>query len=629
MSSLYLGGDATNPSQLDQYDEGETVGDVDESSRLLVTRSALETALCALEGLLALMHAHTNSPDTPVAKMMQRLRIVVPYAALEQCIEQLKALSCGLLRFLMVLDGSEPTKDCIRTIANAGIFPQFEQGQLALRCLLGCVRVAVTAGPQQEVAAQTRVYEMLGPAYRLASHMKKSRASTQAGVSSTTMTAGVTGHEQVRGIKNILKGFTSLFSRFMSADTDADATTYDAKEKRQFATANERINILLALFVELIRSADPDVRQDTSSKLLQLCADRVQPASPSFAEKMMTFVVTAVPDGATARLEAAVKASARVMECVAKCSEMEEEDAMSEVESEEGGVAIVKQRRDIKTHAGYFLCQSNLPAAVNALAGIFERATSDAEFLHRLRDQRFRSAAMKKRADQLLQRVESRDMDPNDGGGEADEDNADIRRRHLWEDEEERAMLARDVVDATLHGMVRMILQGVCQMLTMYAGASCERVLALLVKIFRLQVRLAKDQISFVGDMVPMSFQRMFEQSSESIALVRSLINEMQAKDLEAAAVGGGRAGSPDAQQQEGKIGVGGKRKKAQAAGRQARIVPELVYQLEQLDVQLIAIAARDKQAKCSVAGLLLPSTLRDFKLQYNGDSSPSQKRAK
>ena len=56
-----------------------------------------------------------------------------------------------------------------------------------------------------------------------------------------------------------------------------------------------------------------------------------------------------------------------------------------------------------------------------------------------------------------------------------------------------------------------------------------------------------------------------------------------------------------------------------QKINRQAKVVPELIYNMEQLDVQLISLS-RCVRDKLSVTRLIKPSTARDFRINTKGD---------
>ncbi len=597
LSQLYLGGDTQDPSQVQNYDDNGDIGvNLDERSRLLITRSALENALRALDRLLTILH--TKSASKEVETLAGTLGLIISTSSLEKNFVLLKDIACCLFRFLIVLDSNEPTKEALR-MGSSGSLSQFEQGQLALRCLLGCVRVTLmtSSDTDGDNSAQEKVYQLLGPAYQLASKMKKTQDRIELNTTLTSLTA--TQMDPTKGLKNILKGFMTLLKRFLKGSDSPDAK----ENKRLSSLSNDRLCVFLPLIMEITAIAGDDNCESMSLKIPELCNEDLDLPSDAVVERITNLLIL-VPGSASQRLEAAYNAAQRISICAAICDDNDVN--MDENDCSTGGIEEY-QRMEISSRSGDYLSLSTLPSAINAIIVILEIAINDAEFVHRLREQRFCSSALKRRKEHM-----NREMDLIESSSGDEETSAGRSLRKSSEEEEERAAHARDKVDNILYNIVSQLLHCVTPLLTIRAGSSCDRLLSFLVKVFRLEARLAKDRIFLSEDGLPNKFTFMAKASRDIREKVSELIQHVHDKVNTS-----DESGQP-----------GGKRKKyPTSSNRQEKIVPELVFQMEQRDTQLIAIGNANK--KVNIRDLLTHTTLRDFKFELANEENASPNQSK
>jgi len=144
-------------------------------------------------------------------------------------------------------------------------------------------------------------------------------------------------------------------------------------------------------------------------------------------------------------------------------------------------------------------------------------------------------------------------------------------------------------------------------LLTGYAGSSSEKVLALITKLFKILSRVAKD---FLGtEHLPASFRHLLKASTALKDPAGKLIETLQNQSVRGA--------------KKKKTVI---KAKSVVMPRQAKIVPELVFQLEQAEVQLVRLSTRNKTTDVDLAKCLVPREQRSFRIG-NGNFNPKEAR--
>jgi len=613
-----------DPRETDVTDEEYHIDTLREGPRILVTRMALETAVCALDGLNAMVvsaRACNVAKELECGNYMTETLGLPDSGALSAVLDEIPPLAVVLLRFLSVLTENEPSKKVAQQLGSAGMLSHLDQAQLVLRCILSLNRfgidmtaMLVSSTEAPIVSIKDRVMQsldvLLGSALKRL-HMKPTAANHKEGVDLTsTLTAVYTAPphtmktaDDVRhSYKKIWQAFSKGILRmpimwFPSAETFES----DQASNRLLVAASDRLCVALCCVAEVMAPISYEQRKDVCKKVLNDCKEKLEMPSPALAITLIELLTLATPETPQQRYEAVLQVATDIKTCAERCEEF-----FNEVGEEFMDAADQKEKDDAdrSTRVGY-LSLSTLPHAVSCLVGILERGAADVSTLLRLRDQRF-SAAVQRRAlnkassvtvekEKPTVSIVSSTSEESTNGSQG----VDWQRHHL---------------DTAIHEALGGLMEATKPLLIVHAGNASEKVLALLTKLFRILARIEKDFLA--AQFLPASFRCLLKASSDLMTPAGDLIQTLQNQSV-------------SGKKKKKKNATNKLATKSVAMPRQAKIVPELVYQLEQAEVQLVRLSTRNKIMDAGLASFLVPREQRSFQIGNENFNPKAKKRAR
>ena len=612
LGALYLADHDSN----NNYNDNNIA--LSEESRLLVTRAALEAALSAMDSLsdmttracaYRIAHKWVPKKDT-----LECLGYVEP-SILDAAVMEMPPLALVLLRFLSVLSSNEPSAKAAQRLIGAGAYPHLDQAQLSLRCILAVNRFAldvtavlgttcVPASPMKERAMRTADF-VLNRALKIAIRkhadatalLEEDMRLTNSALTGTAFLSTLQTQRDLAEVRGSYGSIVKAFSRgimnmFWQPLAQYDGTQDRTAVRSALLTGAERLCVSFAAVADLIAPMTFEHREAVINKCLRDCEEKLEIPTSTLAIVLIETIVLAVPETPSQRYAACLRVSHDVENCAKRCdtffAEMDAEAA--DLTSKENLEAV-----DRATRVGY-LSFTIIPHAITCLLGLMERALADVIAMLQLRDKCAKSSSKRRLGETDKADIEAMSSDVSDNSEQS-------TRNPLGE------------LDASLHEALRCLMEAAKPLLTPYAGSASEKLLSFIVKLFRLQARLHR---GLVAENLPASFFRLLQSSSSLTQPAGAFISALQNEGILTCKGKSMSSGTAS-------------KKRDNAVTRQAKIVPELVYQLEQAEVSLVRLSAQNKEIAQKLSSFIKPSALRDFKLiaTDSADENIANKRAR
>ena len=293
-----------------------------------------------------------------------------------------------------------------------------------------------------------------------------------------------------------------------------------------------------------------------------------------------------------------------------------------------------------KNFHNHIVCSSSLVPTVICLVGILDKAVTETEALLKLREKRGANLDAKAAAQSSLTSASAsvggalaiREMlegDDDDDDRSLDATNTQTNSGSSAEAAaamRARARQALRVVDAKVYQCLHKAFEAAVCLLYRSVADAAEKVIGLFTKLFKLQVGLPMITASILLPDIPNFVSYMFVFFVvHQVRVTKSLVAQ-KAFSLPPAyrALAEYVANSANPKIEDFILTIhnteGGKGKTMVKINRQAKVVPDLIFNMEQLDVQLIKLSSIVRLVdKKSVTKLIKRTAARDFKITIPG----------
>lgn len=611
-----------------------------------IARLVFEKCLIALESVLGAM-IHEQSQPCPIIKSTKpsaHMHCAVEEAAyriemLERIFEEVCQLLHRMLAFLSF--NSYDELSCSKFEAH-GPLPSLSFVQLMFRGILGCLRVHVAALHLEDtaLAIKQQIIDRESASTSTIARTAAAAFATQSAfshhASQLCMTKAInTAFSKLRTSKKSvdlgLEAFKGLFMMIVKKQIPAvapKATAGERLERQQCVIKLLSTPTLVCILGELLAvyrmsSAERDAITDS---FIKDCKSNLHLPRPQITQALIEFLVFASPASCEKRLSR----TAGVAKLIAACLEA------APISQEENSDAEEKGSPECFTILNF----STLPTAISALLAIVDKAATEIDSLLKLKDKVF--TAKKGKASVRGGTADGHISSEEESDGllysDDDDDDDDCSKRYgsnsygtaeLLVEETGTALQPIDPNDifATAHGPARRmtsfdidiemcdtlralisVLAAVIKPQRALPGDRSERLMVLFTKLFRLEVKVAKILVLQQVRHLPRAFKQLAERTAEAAFTIEDFLIVIQ--------------NSPSAPKPKKRKNVEKEEKdrdhdNAVRSTKHAKIIPDLIYQMEQLDLQLIKLSNLCKDvASGGFAKMLRRNQMRDFKVE-------------
>ena len=647
-----------------------------DSMKSMLSRSALETCVTALDKLSMLVnttkksHISAFSLEPESHDDLARLGFeAMDPVAVQQALSGLVPLTTVLTRYLVVMLTDH---DLSTEKSEVGSILHKDQTQLTLRSLLACIRLAldsqlhpensqssprdVHTGQSTSAMAMTlsgeaeglkaQAMRVLNELIRRGVHLAKNQERTERGdrpVATTQQQLGLTASALTgapltgavsltagdglvfpdlsdvrKNFRKIYQAFNGLIPAFLE-EPEYDPTAPKNAQRKGLMAGADRLTILVSILSELMSPMEKKEKDEFLDKLLTKCYQLQLPTIP-LVTAIIEMIVLAVPETPTDRLEAALKVATDIETCAQVCEQYREQIRERQDDDEYEIVGVTFDTSDEKDEVdrgtrSTYLSLSTLPAAIGCLVSILERAASDVEALMKHRDARFRVSAKRRMASKP--RLLDGTSGAADGHISSDEEGNAHTHSSSFSSSPSSDQLCRQL-DASIHETLCRLMRAVRPLLTEFASSFSENVLALLTRLLKMQTNIGKDISSGCSiDALSDSFYRLLQASSATVPLAGKIIETLQNREVKVKKASNKKSKKSHhtgaASKVQPTITLG-------TSGRQERIVPALVFQIEKAEVQVIALSNKFKNRASDLLKFIPPQKLRDFRVVVKGN---------
>ena len=459
-----------------------------------------------------------------------------------------------------------------------------------------------------------------------------------------------------------LTPFTSLFNRMAETAPPSQinkkgASDVDKLDRKHRADECSTLPLVVCILAEIMSIFDLPAKDRAAcvKTLLQTCCTKLTETRAPLTQTLIEFMILSVVSSSSPpsdRIARLTEVAGFVAKCFGDATERniggggDGSDDEEEVDQEEAWNGEPQPVFSV-------LNLSSSAAAVGSVLSFVDRAIADLEALMKLREKQFtcKGKAGKKgarahakgggTADGHISSEDEGDSDrdylakDDDGGGIDDDDNSDgedptagttgglldttmasvdifatapdaLRRIPRLSDSD-----SRDRCCELLRPLLQLTTQLVAKPQPMPDGTA-ERVITTLTKLFRLVGRLAKQVVSSKETDLPRQFKLLAETAAgETAPTIEELLIHLHTRSSKKNKDKKSKGKKSKDGDGEVKVTVNTRLKK------QSKVVPELIYQMEQLDVHFIQLAKQCKDAR-GFQRLLRRTQMRDFKYEEN-----------
>lgn len=482
-------------------------------------------------------------------------------------------------------------------------------------------------GLTQNVTGMNRSNSHYGPTLTT-SNMLISATRTGHDVGETATTQ----QERKRIIKKRLRQHVKAFMRLfvdgiqrpgLDAQSQLDLDEGNANVKKQRKKAVEAMEwncMVVALIGEIIQPLTKEDKTKVVEKILEEAGNKIKAPSNSLSQVMCEFVAVSIPWDSQSRTTMLRTLADIVGKCWEKCGELFEQIVDSDDEDGEDNwqLGMSEQEADLAS-TNKIVCKSSLSVGLNCTAAYLENALVESDYLWKLRVKRF--AARKKTM--------------TAGGGTAD--------GHISSDDEgdyaeklHTSVLSpaqpyhakfnplpgqKKMIDDSIFVTLRHVMVSTVKLLPVIDMFNCpnkdlvinvDRVLGMLTRGLKLQVKISKDMVSGGGAVLNRNFFELAKSNASNvIPKVQTIIHQLQALTSKSFEKKDKKKDNNDR---------GAKKRPASGkstVGKQSTIVPEFVYQLEQNDLQAIRLAKK-YSTSFDFGQVINKANMRDFRFETN-----------
>ena len=164
-----------------------------------------------------------------------------------------------------------------------------------------------------------------------------------------------------------------------------------------------------------------------------------------------------------------------------------------------------------------------------------------------------------------------------------------------------------------LYPVVKKICEIIQPLISFSVGESClERILTCITRIYKLEIALIKDLIQNRPTVLPPMFKLLLTETAGDLSKkIHEYLNDS----------------NEDAKRRDGVMSTahttkrkrGMDKKPVTSSGKLGKVIPGLIYQMEEFDVQLIKFAGVITGEKSFISKLVKRSQIRDFRLKVGG----------
>jgi hypothetical protein len=497
----------------------------------------------------------------------------------------------------------------------------------------------------------------------------------QAAIGSALNKVGGRGNDKGKGggaasKKDMFMCFKSCFESSISVVAPAKANKKEASEsekgeRQKLINEVQTLPVLACIMAEIatIFNFSTKDRKEMHTAINSACSTKLKSPRAPLTQALCELFVLCVPAAGDValrrrRLEDACENVKKGAESWSKPSqEEEEEEDEDEEDNEDGGTVHV------------FVSKATLSVAAGTVLGILDKAAGELEALFRARDRRFSCKKGKRKtkgganltghisSDDDADRTQSQNED-EDNDDEDDEDDEDDGGELLSArgatapypastaemfntpaPPSARTRLSVGDIDNSCCECLQSLLTSAAKLIerpSALKSEHMERVMVLCTRLFRLIARLAKDLVARADlKFLPKAFMALAQTTASedpkamgAAPLLETLLERMLNK--EPAQAKGKKKGAPKRKADEGddeylegsdKTKADKARSKAKSRiTRLSKVAPDLIFQMEQLDVQLIKLAETTKDInQRGFSKIIRRNTIRDFKLSVGG----------
>jgi hypothetical protein len=627
-------------SQLNNFDAA--AADMDELDTYLLTRAALETSLLCIEALVCCAVSWSE-------------KVIDGSSALDSKFDDLDETSMGLLplmnsmiRFVYQYRSLTVPDEIKENGLDIGsLFCGYDVGELAFRFFLGCIRLhaviesvrassvvdanetgkgrrgltretinvrlshvinLATSNRPRDYLSTKRAYLFVHPQAIKASRclavdsLTKGQGFGGDGMTSTATASGKGEGGSGDDLGKVVRQFLEIFS------TNLELLFEETTSKQAKSSCVKCNFVLISIISELVQYLQDAKKAKYLAKISMLCDERIKEPSKLMTHSLFKLFVVAACNSADSRRKQIAFLSNAVKQCLVSCDNAIDYDDDTEklrdrYESEGKGIA------DFQT-SFRFVCRQSLKDGCDDLFSSMNECIHDADILLKAFSRAVRMRKLRKA--ELLER--------HDGFISSDEEEMEEGRSSSVSSSSLSKRRGGDKSIAEICAIIKLGFQTANDLLlpvnvrladTLKGGkVVIEKTLKLYSQLFALQSGVASAILaggsSVLSDDVD-EFRMLALFVGENVT---GVVDE-HILELQTAPSKGGGSGKGMMEKGKGKGGKGGKIGKG-GSSRQETIVPQLVFNMAQLDTKVVALAKKNTALDFTKA---LPRNVqRDFK---------------